>query len=139
MIDNTIGEHENFNSLPKADVIRHRIVFCYEKNEHMPYLLGWSHGLKEKNLYTCSSSIVSESEDDLIIKKTITEENVDIIMTFLYRNNRFHTGTIIYNDKEYKIIDINMYYSLQIESYCYDNIGVIKLDYETGNKLFNKN
>lgn len=139
MIDNTIGEHENFVSLPKVDAIRHYLVFSYEKDEHMPFLLGWSHGLKEKNLFMCSSSIVSETEDDLIIKKKITEENVDIIMTMLYRNNRFHSGKIIYNNEEYKITDINMYYSLQIESYCYDNIGVIKLDYETGNKIFNKN
>jgi hypothetical protein len=105
----------------------------------MPYLLGWSHGLKEKNLFMCSSSIVSENEDDLIIKKTITKENIDIIMTMLYKNNRFHSGKILYNNEEYKITDINMYCSLQIELYCYDNIGVIKLDYETGNKLFNKN
>ena len=139
MIDNTIGEHENFIALPKADEVRHRIVFSYEQDEHMPVLLGWSHGLKEKNLFMCSSLIVSENEDDLIIKKTITKENIDIIMTMLYRNNRFYSGKILYNNEEFEIKYINMYYSLQIGSYCYDNIGVIKLDYESGNKIFNKN
>ena len=119
--------------------VKHPIVFCYNENEYMPFLLGYGHNLKEKNLFICNSSIVSESEDDLIVKKTFIKENMNMSITLLYKNNRFHTGTITYNNEEYKIKDINMYHSLQIESYCYDNIGVIKLDYESGNKIFNKN
>jgi hypothetical protein len=141
--------------------IKHPIVFYYTENEHMPFLLGYGHNLKEKNLFICNSSIVSESEDDLIVKKTISKEDINMTITILYKNNRFHNGSITVsseskleipsdytssslnptynNNQEYKIMDINMYHSLQIESYCYDNIGVIKLDYETGNKLFNKN
>jgi len=143
MIDNSqiLIEKENLvtTSLPKPDEVRHRIVFSYEEDEHMPFLLGWSHGLKEKNLFICTSSIVLENEDDLIVKKTINKENINISMTFLYKNNRFHSGTIRYNNEDYEIKYINMYHSLQIGSYCYDNIGVIKLDYEIGNKIFNKN
>ena len=78
MIDNSqiLTEQENLitTSLPKQDEVRHRIVFSYEEDEHMPVLLGWSHGLKEKNLFMCRSSIVSENEDDLIVKKTINKE-----------------------------------------------------------------
>ena len=119
--------------------VKHPIVFSYEEDEHMPFLLGWSHGLKEKNLFICTSSIVSENDDNLVIKKIITKENMDIVITLLYKNNIFHNGKISYNNEEYEIKYINMYYSLQIGSFCYDNIGVIKLDYEIGNKIFNKN
>jgi uncharacterized protein YprB with RNaseH-like and TPR domain len=143
MSDNSqiLIEKENFviSSFPKPDEVRHRIVFSYEKDEHMPFLLGWSHGLKEKNLFICTSSIVSENDDNLVIKKIITKENMDIVITLLYKNNIFHNGKISYNNEEYEIKYINMYYSLQIGSFCYDNIGVIKLDYEIGNKIFNKN
>jgi hypothetical protein len=117
----------------------HPIVFCYDENEYMPYLLGYGHNLKEKNLFICNSSILSESEDNLIIKKTITKEDITMTIKLLYKNNIFDSGTITYNNEEYEIKYINMYYSLQIELYCYDNIGVIKLDSEVGNKLFNKN
>ena len=108
------------------------IILSYEKDEHIPFLLGYSHNLKEKNLALYNSSVVYRSESIVTIQKTgmIQDKNISITFTLSHVNGQeeFVDGKICVNDKIYPIVSVYTYNSLQIENYCYDNIMLVKIN-----------
>jgi hypothetical protein len=111
------------------------VILSFEKDEHIPILLGYSHNLKNKNLAFYDSSIVYRSDSHLIFKLegAINNKKITIVYTLSYLNGceQFLRGFLYVNDKEYLISSVNAYCSLQIEEYCYDNITLVKIADET--------
>ena len=116
------------------DTKRQYIVLSYEKDEHIPILLGYSHNLKEKNLALYESSVVSRNESIVTFQKksVIREKDITITFTLSHVNNKeeFVSGNIYVNDKIFPISAVYTYNSLQIEKYCYDNIMLVRVDAE---------
>jgi len=115
---------------------KHRIVFSYGDDDHFPVLLGWGHNLKEKNMCFCDSSINEQTDEQIVVKKTMNIHDVDIEILIKYafyfddageKKSKYSSAKLIAVDKEYDIPLYGSYYSLQIEQYCYDNIHVVRL------------
>jgi hypothetical protein len=110
---------------------RHRVIFT-NKDDDIPVILGYSHGLKEKNLCTGISTLLFENDNYSIVKKvaTLNDKEIDIFLTYYYDGSteQFVRGFVYIDDKEYSIKFCAMYASLQIEQYCYDRIMLIQLD-----------
>jgi hypothetical protein len=111
------------------------MVLCYGKNEHIPILLGHSHGLKQCNLAFYDCSTIDKSDEYLTLKRTaiINNKHISIIFTLSYLTGKeeFLGGHIYVNEKEYPISIIFTYESLQIENACYGNISVVKINDES--------
>jgi hypothetical protein len=112
----------------------HSIVLSWEPGESVPPITGCFHGLKSKNVYSCTSKLLFSNENYTIIKKTGTLNNVelDIILTYfvskeISNKNKFIRGYLYINKKEYEIKSEYMYHSLQIGEWCYDNIQIVQL------------
>jgi len=91
--------------------------------------------LKNKNIFSCVSKLIFSVENYTIIKKTgtINDVEINIILTYYIskensRENKLLRGYLYVNEKEYEIKSTNMYRSLQINEWCYDNIQIIQLD-----------
>ena len=110
---------------------KHPIVFCYDKNEYVPVLCGFGHGLKLKNLVICESESIKHNSNKIINKKgSFNNEEFIIIINFKLNSDNyyvFENGTIKINKKEFNIKKYVQFSSLQIENWCYDNIGVLEL------------
>jgi len=108
------------------------IVLSYDKDEHIPFLLGYSHNLKEKNLALYNSSVIFRNESIVTIQKTgmIQDKDISITFTLSHVNGQeeFVSGNISVNDKLYTISGVYTYNGLQIEQYCYDNIMLVKIN-----------
>jgi hypothetical protein len=100
-----------------------RIIFSYGPDEHLPVLLNLGSNLKEKNLFECKSEIVMNSDSYTIFHETIDVSGVkmDVFSTHT-TSGEFIRGFVYFNGEELPITRYNIYRSLQIESYCYDNI-----------------
>jgi len=110
---------------------RHPIVFSYEKDEHIPVLLGYGHNLKNENLCYCNSEIVSRSDSGFTIKKsaTIFNKEVEVVIDYDTINGveSVKSGYVCLDNIAHEINFYGYYNSLQIGKWCYDRIGVIKL------------
>jgi hypothetical protein len=111
------------------------VILSFEKDEHVPIFLSYSHNLKNKNLAFYDSQLVYRSDSHSIIKRegVINDKKITIIYTFYYVNGyeEFLRGFLYVNDKEYLISSVTAYASLQIEECCYDNITLVKIPDET--------
>jgi hypothetical protein len=100
------------------------VVLTYSSDEYVPMFLAIGHNLKKKNLYRCSSELVFDKSNNYTIKKTCDEFNA--LLTF--SETRFVHGILCANNNDTKVLDYRCFESLQIEDYCYGNIGVVKLE-----------
>ena len=109
----------------------HYIVFSYDEDEYIPAFLGFGHGLKEKNICKCTSTIVSESLlRYTVLKKTIfNKKEIAITLVIGNENSKFISGFLTIDNKKYPILQYAMYASLQIDTYCYDNISAIRVSH----------
>jgi hypothetical protein len=106
----------------------HPIVFSFEKDEHIPVLLGYGHNLKNENLCYCNSEVVSQSDSGFTIKKTATIFNKEVEVIIDYETtDGFKCGSVNVDNITYNINFYGYYNSLQIGKWCYDRIGVVKL------------
>lgn len=109
----------------------HPIVFSYEKDEHIPVLLGYGHNLKNENLCYCNSEVVSRNDSGFSVKKTATlfNKEVEVVIDFESINGRerVKSGSVNVDNIAYEIDFYGYYNSLQIGEWCYDRIGVVKL------------
>jgi hypothetical protein len=120
----------------------HWLIFSYDPEEIMPIFLGFGHGLKSENLVKCNSKLYCKTDTFFVVKKNMDIKNKHIEMYLTYslkpseegeegeENEQYgFTRGILYIDKQsYNIKNYAVYNSLQIEKWCYDNIGVVKLD-----------
>jgi hypothetical protein len=110
----------------------HRIIFSYQDNEHIPIVLGFSHGLKSKNLCLGKSNIVFRNKAYSIVQKVamLNNKEIKMLLTYSYFDDRetFVRGFLYIDGKEHLIQFCAMYNSLQIEDACYDRIMIIKLN-----------
>jgi hypothetical protein len=110
---------------------KHPIVFSYEKDEHIPVLLGYGHNLKNENLCYCKQEIVSQSDFGFTVKKSANIFNKDVEVVIEYDivdgNERYRSGAVCIDNIAYEIDFYGYYNSLQIGEWCYDRIGVVKL------------
>lgn len=125
---------------------QHRLVFSYDSQEIIPTFLGFGHGLKNENLAICTSTVCTKNEAYFVVKKTLNfkNKNIEIYLTFslVSPNNGeekeaivertpsygFKNGVLYIDKKSYNIKFYGQYNSLQIGEWCYDNIGVVKLE-----------
>jgi len=71
------------------------------------------------------SNIIFDSNEHYIIHKKIISFNIDIFITYKRKSDRqeeFIRGFIYKNNSEIKITSCELFSSLQLGSYCYDNI-----------------
>jgi hypothetical protein len=115
---------------------KHRIVFSYGDDNHFPIMLGWGHNLKEKNMCMCDSSIIEQTDETIVVKKTMNIHDMDIELLVKYevsfnnagkKESKYSSAKLVAGNKEYNIPLYGSYLSLQIEKYCYDNIDVVRL------------
>jgi len=115
---------------------KHRIVFSYGDDDHFPVMLGWGHNLKEKNMCMCDSSITEQTDETIVVKKTMNIHDMDIEILIKYavsfndageKESKYSSAKLVAGNKEYNIPLYGSYLSLQIEQYCYDNIAVVRL------------
>jgi hypothetical protein len=111
---------------------KHNIVFCYN-NENFPILLGFGHGLKLKDTFLCESNIIKLNNTEKILNKKgiFNEKNIFIELKLNLNLDKFYefkNGLIKIDKEEYNITKYAQFNSLQIENWCYDNIGVIQLE-----------
>lgn len=115
--------------------MRHRIVLSYGDDEHLPIFTCIGANLKEKNVFLCESTKIIETENHTIVRKTIIKEKAMEVcygsppaqMFITYSETGFLRGFLYIKGKEYPILDYNVYCSMQIENWCYDNIAIIRL------------
>lgn len=125
------------NSSSSSD---HYLVFSYDSEEIIPTVLGFGHGLKSENLVKCTSNIPYKKDTFYIIHKTMDFKNkyIEIYLNYSIvppqdgEDGRccysFKHGVLYVDKKSYNIKYYGHYNSLQIEQWCYDNIGVVQLD-----------
>lgn len=113
----------------------HPIVLIWKSGESIPPVTGCFHGLKSKNVFSCSSKILFANENYKIVKKTgiLKDLEIDIILThYVPKENlnesKLVRGYVYINKKEYEIKSECMYCSLQIGEWCYDNIQIVQLN-----------
>jgi len=132
----------------------HWLVFSYDSNESIPIILGYGHELKPENVVKCTSKLSCKTDTFLVLKKTMdfkNKTNIEMYLTFSLRTPKegyenenededengdekgsyydFSRGVIYIDKKSYNIKQYAQYTSLQIGEWCYDNIGVVKLNY----------
>jgi hypothetical protein len=100
------------------------IVLTYGPNEYVPMFVATGHNLKTENLYKCSSTVAFDNSNNYTVQKKC--DKFDILLTF--SENQFSHGFLYVNNNTNKVLDYRCFQSLQIENYCYGNIGVIKLE-----------
>jgi len=108
------------------------LVFSYGDDEFMPVLLGYSHNLKEKNLTQCTFRILSEDDQTLVVQRSgkLFEKDVELKVTLEKTGNgydRFCSGLMTMDNKDFVVQNYATYSSLQIGNYCYDRIAVVRL------------
>jgi hypothetical protein len=134
--------------------IEHRLVFSYDPDEIIPTFLGYGHGLKHENLAKCTSTISCKSDTFFVVKKLMEfkNKNIEMYLTFSLVNPKdeeekeekeekekeanvertpsygFTRGVLYVDKKSYNIKFYGQYNSLQIGEWCYDNIGVVRLE-----------
>jgi hypothetical protein len=122
--------------------VEHWLVFSYDSNESIPIILGYGHELKHENLVKCTSKISCKTDTFFVVKKNMDVKNkhIEIYLTYSLVDIKegeeksqqlqygFSRGVLYIDDKCYNIKFYGQYNSLQIEEWCYDNIGVVKLD-----------
>jgi hypothetical protein len=122
--------------------IEHRLVFSYDPDEIIPIFLGYGHGLKHENLVKCTSTISCKTDTFFVVKKTMEfkNKNIEIYLTFSLVSPKdgeereekpyygFTRGVLYIDKKSYNIKFYGQYNSLQVGEWCYDNIGVVKLE-----------
>jgi hypothetical protein len=117
----------------------HWLVFSYDPEEIMPTFLGFGHGLKSENLAKCTSKISCKTDTFFVVKKNMDIKNKHIEMYLTYslvaseeeggkEEYGFTRGILYIDKKSYNIKNYAAYNSLQIDKWCYDNIGVVKLE-----------
>jgi len=117
----------------------HWLVFSYDCDEIIPTFLGYGHGLKNENLVKCTSKISCKTDTFFVVKKNMAFKNKTIEMYLTYSlvdikdekekpQYGFSRGVIYIDNKTYNIKFYGQYNSLQIGEWCYDNIGVVKLE-----------
>jgi hypothetical protein len=122
-----------------APSFEHWLVFSYDPEEIIPSFLGFGHGLKSENLVKCNSKLSCKTDTFYVSHKTMDFKNkhIEMYITFSlvtpengeedgYYN--FTRGVVYIDKKSYDIKNYTSYNSLQIDKWCYDNIGVVKLD-----------
>jgi len=128
--------------------IEHRLVFSYDSDEIIPTFLGFGHGLKNENLVTCTSTVSCNTGTFFVVKKLMEFKNkkIEMYLTFSLVNPKdeeekekeanvertpsygFTRGVLYVDKKNYNIKFYGQYNSLQIGEWCYDNIGVVRLE-----------
>lgn len=117
----------------------HWLVFSYDPEEIMPTFLGFGHGLKSENLVKCTSKISCKTDTFFVVKKNMDIKNKHIEMYLTYslvvsekgggkEEYGFTRGILYIDKKSYNVKFYAVYNSLQIDKWCYDNIGVVKLE-----------
>ena len=118
----------------------HWLVFSYDPEEIMPTFLGFGHGLKSENLVKCTSKLSCKTDTFFVVKKNmdIKNKHIEIYLTYSLvaseedkegnEQYSFRSGILYIDKKSYNIKNYAAYNSLQIEKWCYDNIGVVKLE-----------
>jgi hypothetical protein len=111
---------------------QHRIVFCYN-NENFPILFGFGHGLKLKNTFSCESNLLKTDNNEKILNKEgiFNTKHIFIEIKLILNSDNFYEfkdGYIKIDNKKYTIKKYVVFSSLQIENYCFDNIGVLQLE-----------
>jgi hypothetical protein len=123
----------------------HWLVFSYDPEEIIPSFLGFGHGLKSENLVKCNSKLSCKTDTFYVSHKTMDFKNkhIEIYITFSLKPPEegeegeegeengyyyFTRGVIYIDKKSYDIKNYTSYNSLQIDKWCYDNIGVVKLE-----------
>jgi hypothetical protein len=120
----------------------HWLVFSYDPEEIIPSFLGFGHGLKSENLVKCNSKLSCKTDTFYVSHKTMDFKNkhIEMYITFSLKPSEegeegeengyyyFSRGVIYIDKKSYDIKNYTSYNSLQIDKWCYDNIGVVKLD-----------
>jgi hypothetical protein len=120
----------------------HWLVFSYDPEEIIPSFLGFGHGLKSENLVKCNSKLSCKTDTFYVSHKTMDFKNkhIEIYITFSLKPPEegeegeengyyyFTRGVIYIDKKSYDIKNYTSYNSLQIDKWCYDNIGIVKLD-----------
>jgi len=113
--------------------MRQRIILSYGEDEWLPVISQIGCNLKEKNLFFLEYiNTVQNGDFKIVHSKLYKDENdakkMDTFVT--YSDKDFVRGVLYMDGKEYKIIRYNVYMSLQIENFCYDNITAIRLSEE---------
>lgn len=115
---------------------QHRIVFSFDNDEYLPRIIGFGHNLKEENVYMCTSSLVEQTDERLVVRKNISIDEkciIEIIVNYdlLVTGGQFIAASLkmrmCENEKNYVIPYYYSYKSLQIGKHGYDNIDVVKL------------
>jgi len=109
-----------------------RIILCYDENEYLPYFTSLGHNLKEKNLLSVCCEKIVNMDDFKTLHCFGSHKKKDVNAILTYNNNQFIRGFFYIDNREYSVIDFRMYNSLQIENFCYDNLGAIQLGPEFG-------
>jgi len=122
--------------------LEHWLVFSYDPDEIIPTFLGYGHGLKCDNLVKCTSKISCKTDTFFVVKKNmdIKNKHIEIYLTYSLVSSKegeendenpqygFSRGVLYIDKKSYNIKFYGQYNSLQLGEWCYDNIGVVKLD-----------
>jgi hypothetical protein len=108
--------------------VQQRILFYYDEENKYDYT----------QVYTCSSYKINSGDNIINFIKELHELEIKIFTKCLHdKFSKFIKGTLVIGNKEFNILDFNLYYYLQIEEKMYCRIGICKLDKEIFIKIKN--
>ena len=107
--------------------MNHRICFSYGDDEYLPIFTILGANLKQKNLFYCESTKTIKNGDYTIVSGRVINSIKPIEFFITYNNESFLRGFLYIKGKEYPILEHKVYASMQIESFAYDNISILRL------------
>jgi hypothetical protein len=82
-------------------------------------------------IYDCFSNLVEKKENFRSFTKKIVGTNINIHMNYDFSQyTKFNNGQLMIDNKEYKINDYELYYSLLLDEKIHSKIGVCTVDKE---------
>lgn len=108
----------------------HLVAFSFSDSQHMHVK---KHNINPDHIFKCSTTILFDNSSYKIIQKRLlsydennVDSNIDIILTYSVTNKTTSNMYLYSKNKQYEILDMQMFRSLQIDLYTYDNIVVVK-------------
>ena len=106
----------------EEEVVEQKILFYFDEPTEYNY----------SKVYTCSSYLVYVSPNQKNFIKEVNEINVNLYTSCIHNQwTKFKKGTIFISNKEYKILDFQLYFYFYIDYKIYNRIGICKVDKET--------
>ena len=108
---------------------QHLVAFSFLDSQPIH---GKKYNINPDHIFKCNTTILFDNSSYKIIQKrllsydeNIIDSDIDIILTYSVSNKKTSNMYLYSKNKQYEILNMQMFRSLQIDLYTYDNIVVI--------------